>query len=627
MNGSSFRQDPWFYPIVLCFVLVALLATTRINNFDLGTDLKTGQWILEHHAFPQKDTFTYTVNQNDYLDGKPLYQIVLYLIYRAFDYSGISLLNTLAILIVFFLLWTRLKGTLCPSWLTCFLLLASAIAMERRFFIRAEIGTWLLLSLTLLILDWRARGKRDLLWLLPVIQWTWVNGEGLFILGWFLMGSYGLSQWIQRNQIDKKLLKYALISIAVCLINPYGFKLVTLPFIYLTEFHNSGNSDLVSPLRFLTTQNLKIDWNIHLFIYFAFSAALWLAMALTVRKRKVHEWLLVVAFFGLSCVGYRNMPLFFLVTIPLLASCLSDLVSTPNNLLQKWNEVLQFNKKVPFIGALFLTLLCLRVLTNAYYISDRRMTRLGLGLDMEKVPVKAVEFLVQNHLDGRIINDMGMGDWLVWKGLQPVFIDGRQQVMGGKFYQEYQESFKRGGLGGLVDRYQPSLIALEYNDTVPWAVQLKFMPDWRLIYADGGFALYAEKDYAPAIPAFSFPDLLKQRNISMDLGQAIVLISGTQPSRWKTRFEGYYRPQTYPNELMSLGLLALHYEDYETAHSLFAESLRQAGGGYFEIFFNLGVANLRLKRYQLGKTCLQKALELKPGDPSTQQMLATLQSI
>ena len=189
MNGSSFRQDPWFYPIVLCFVLVALLATTRINNFDLGTDLKTGQWILEHHAFPQKDTFTYTVNQNDYLDGKPLYQIVLYLIYRAFDYSGISLLNTLAILIVFFLLWTRLKGTLCPSWLTCFLLLASAIAMERRFFIRAEIGTWLLLSLTLLILDWRARGKRDLLWLLPVIQWTWVNGEGLFILGWFLMGS------------------------------------------------------------------------------------------------------------------------------------------------------------------------------------------------------------------------------------------------------------------------------------------------------------------------------------------------------------------------------------------------------------------------------------------------------
>jgi len=440
------------------------------------------------------------------------------------------------------------------------------------------------------------------------------------------MGTYGLSQWIQRKQIGKKLLKYSLISLPACLVNPYGFKLLALPFIYLTEFQNSGNSDLVSPLRFLATQNLKLDWNIPLFIYFAYSAALWLAMGLTLRKRKVHEWLLAVGFFGLSCAGYRNIPLFFLVAIPLLASCWNDLVSAPKTFLQKWDGVLRSGEKIPFIAALFLVLLCLRVLTNAYYISDRRMTRLGLGLDTEKIPVKAVEFLAQNHLEGRIINDMGMADWLVWEGPQPVFIDGRQQVMGDKFYREYQESFKAGGLAALIESYQPSLIALEYNDTVPWAVQLKFMSDWRLIYVDGGFAIYAKKDYAPTIPAFSFSDLLRQENINMDSAQAIGLISGTQPTKWKTWLEGFYRPQTYPNELMSLGLMALHYGDYETAQNLFAESLRKAGGGYFEVFFNLGVANLQLNRYSLGKTCLQKALELNPGDSATLQMLASLQS-
>src|SRR5579872_102989 len=182
MNTSSTllpssSSNSWIYPIVLCFVLVALLATTHINNFDLGTDLKTGQWILENHGFPQKDSFTYTVNQNDYLDGKPLYQIALYLIYGAFDYTGISLINTLAILSVFFLLFIRLKETDSPPWLVAFLLLTAALAMERRFFVRAEIGTWILLSLTLLILEWRVRGKHNLLWLLPVIQWTWINVE------------------------------------------------------------------------------------------------------------------------------------------------------------------------------------------------------------------------------------------------------------------------------------------------------------------------------------------------------------------------------------------------------------------------------------------------------------------
>jgi len=161
LPSSSFNS--WSYPITLCFILIALLATTRINNFDLGTDLKSGQWILEHHGFPQKDTFTYAVNQNNYLDGKPLYQTALYLVYRAFGYSGISILNTLAVLLVFFLLLIRLRETVPPPWLICFLLLAAALATERRFFVRAETGTWILLSLTLLILEWRLRGKRDLL--------------------------------------------------------------------------------------------------------------------------------------------------------------------------------------------------------------------------------------------------------------------------------------------------------------------------------------------------------------------------------------------------------------------------------------------------------------------------------
>ncbi len=34
----------------------------------MGFHLRAGQWILQNHAFPDKDLFTYTVNQNDYVD-------------------------------------------------------------------------------------------------------------------------------------------------------------------------------------------------------------------------------------------------------------------------------------------------------------------------------------------------------------------------------------------------------------------------------------------------------------------------------------------------------------------------------------------------------------------------------
>lgn len=621
----SDQDRVWAIPIVLCFVLVGLLASTPMGNYDLGTDLKTGQWILQNRSFPAKDNFTYTCNQNDYLDGKVLYQILLYLGYCVAGYKGLSLANTAAVLLVFYLLWFRFRLVSSPPWLACLLLTAAALGLERRFFIKAEIASWILLSLTFLVLELYRKGHPKALWLLPALQLVWANTEGLFILGWLVTGAYLLSSWEKGRGPDKRLLLFGGCSLLASLLNPYGFQLWTLPFQYFSQFKDSANSDLVSPLRFLESQDLKIDWNIQVFIYFGYCLLLALGLGLSWRKRKIHEWLLAAVFFYLSCVGYRNIPFFLLATLPLLAGSWGD-GAARLSVLNRVDSFLTKSKLFPAISALFVLLTALRICTNAYYAGDRRQAHLGLGLDEERVPVQAVEFLNRNHLEGRMLNYIGMGDWLIWQWDRPVFIDGRQQVISPELYEDYKQSFTAGGLARLMLLYNPQLVALQYNDAAPWAIQLKFMPDWRLIEVDESSALYARKDYATQLPAFSFPALLQERGLFPDLAGASALVQNIQPSKWGAWFSGFYRPQHYPMGLTSLGLLALHYEDYPTAEAFFAEALRRAGGGYAELFYNLGVAELRLQRYHLGKICLEKSLVLDPGNPNTLKMLDGLRN-
>ncbi len=53
--------------------------------------------------------------------------------------------------------------------------------------------------LTLLVLDLRLDHNRNFLYLLPLFQLFWVNIEGLFILGWVVLGAYLLTAGFISN--------------------------------------------------------------------------------------------------------------------------------------------------------------------------------------------------------------------------------------------------------------------------------------------------------------------------------------------------------------------------------------------------------------------------------------------
>ena len=616
------HRPPWFrtlwaLPLFACALLWILLSARKIESYDLGTHLKAGSWILQNRAFPSKDTFTYTQNDRDYLDSNGLYQVLLYLLQSHFGYGVLTFLNVVVLLLVFGLLGWRLwlSGASPPEACAC--LLAATFLMERRFIVRPEVFSWFFLALTLLILDYRERGRNYLRWL-PLIQFFWVNTEGLFVLGWVALLAYGLNGFF-RKRPDKELLKFGFLSFVADLLNPYFLKGAVFPFLLWTRLqgsnlHKENVTELYSPWRFLTADRLHYDSYLYIFLFLFLFPACLLGLFLSRKKLQSHQILLPLAFGILGLNAIRNIPLFALVSIPIFPGLVPPGA-------REWTRELSHRKWLAIAIFCFFILFSARVSTNAYYISDRRVERLGWGLGNETLPLDAVQFLKDNHLDGRILNSLDCGGWVDWQAPQPSFIDGRSEVVGENFYGDYTHSFEPGGLLPLLIRYQPQLVLLDYKAASPWIGQLEANPSWRLIYLDPCSAIYAHEGYAPQFLPFNLESLLSLHNVPY-VGEDEMSVRLSQfrfQPTWDW-FQGFYNPIYYPGDMVSLGLFSLKYGQYLLARALFFEALRTSTIPYEEVYLNLGIANLNLGKFELGKLCLQDTLRINPSNSSAQRM-------
>ncbi len=583
---SSRRFDSWLYPMAACFLLAALFGTRILYDSDLGFHLKGGQWIVQNFRVPSKDTFTYTASDQDYLDIHWLYQVLLYSFYKLGGYSLISLIDGGCVVILLFLTWKRLRLTGAPRWMCVLLLTLVLLGIENRFWGRPETLSCILMSITLWILELRTKGQKNLLFLLPFIFIVWANIEGLFAVGWGIVGIYCIANFAQSRQPDNKLFLYSVLTVPACLMNPYFFRGLIFPF----TLFNSVSSDVFRQ----AIEEFRSPWTmggslfaIHepfLLFYKFFSFFILLLILATVRNRKIHEYLLVLVFFGLSVVALRNIQLFILVCAPLAATCWQEVKWEK---LKKLQNVILNRPLTAWIFTVFLLGLCLRVATGAYYAADQRPDRFGLGLQTDCV--QASEFLVRNHLDGKILNHFNVGGWLDWLAPQKTFIDGRLEVMGEGLFHELLVSSSPGMLWLLIHKYQPDILLFSPLDGgIQWIQDLQKMPDWRPVYLDGNNVIYLHKGYADQVPNLDYDRLLTEWGISRDiLGQALPILQ-TAMTQGKFYFwEDFIHPPVYPRWFLSMGIFCTFTGHFDTAEAMELEGVRISRGRYLEFYYDL----------------------------------------
>lgn len=618
----------WTVLQLFLLIVVFLFGLRKLSDADLGFHLRGGQFIIQEGHFPDKDTYTYTVTQNDYIDLHWMFQIILYLIYLAGGYSGITIYKSVLVLLLFLLLWIRGKQLRASMLLMVTLLLAGIICIQSRLLMRPELFTYIFLTCFLLILDPYYRQHKGPLFLLPLIMILWVNSQGLFILGWFVTGAYFLGDWVRSGKADRKLLLYGFLVILVSFLNPYFHRGVYFPFYLFTRFDsNNVFNNIIEFKSVLETQEHFTSDFILFYLLAAIAVGLFIA---TFRKRRIHEFLILSVFIYLAFTAIRNIPLFVIVSILFIASAGSDLIPGHRHPLKKIRGM-RLKEFVGGITAVIMIVVMVRLLTNAFYTEKRQDFKTGTGLDSLEQPVKASMFMLRHHLDGKIINDLNIGGWLAWSIPQKTFIDGRLEVVQEDFYTEYLTSQQEGGLQAILRQYQPQILLFDYESNISWIMQINLMREWRLVYLDEKTAIYLRKGYRDDLPDYQIADFI--RSVGIDTSdytdEAVKSILAMDRVPWMNQWmKGMYRKSSYlyPRYLKP-AMFADLTARYTDAEPLYLEFMNRDGLRYYNVLQNLGMMYFRQGELKKSRLCWLRLLQIEPDHRLGKQYLQQISQL
>jgi hypothetical protein len=374
------------------------------------------------------------------------------------------------------------------AFASCLLLLPLAALF---FAPRPQVLGYIFLLLTLICLESFRQGLRKSLWPLPVIFLLWVNTHGSFAFGLLVLATYWLSglrsfsqglisaeRWTCEQR--RHLAWTALLSVIAITVTPYGTRLAAYPLeLALFQPVNLANiAEWQSPVFHSPL------WKLFLVSMLLFFLAL-LLFRVTYRLEEVG--LLLFTLYT-TFVHRRFLIAFILVFAPMLAVLLSRWMPSFHPAKQRW--------------ALNAALLSLIVMGLVILFPSRRSLTERIA---EGFPTKAVSYLRDHPVEGKLLNDYDWGGYLIWSlGAQhKVFIDGRADIYeyGGVLADWFHMKLVGPNTTSLLRKYGIEACLLERK--TPLSTFLTASPDWERTYSDDLSAIFVRKRLETSAPSLA----------------------------------------------------------------------------------------------------------------------------
>jgi hypothetical protein len=470
--------------------LAGLLATVGIIAFnlkfsvldlDVWWHLKTGDWIVQHHAVPHDGLFTWTAADRPWVAYSWGYEVLLSRAYAWFGLIGVGLYGTLLTLGVAWSIYAMLRRLSGRFWLACVLAVATCSAFLFNLMPRPVFFSMMLFCVTLtLILESNRTGRVQPLYWLPLVFLLWANLHIQFIYGLFVAGlltAVNLTQrvlarlgwapaWLQPPKLPSSTLVAVFFScfIATC-IGPYSFHLYQVIFQYA---HAQVPYRMIMEL-----QPLNFRAGSH-YVQLLLMALSFFAVG---RQSKVDAFklgLLAVA----SVTAFRTMRDAWFICIP-AAACIADWLAdrAEHEAGETWLE----RAGVGVVVALSLLLFARSADFNTRGL-DRAISSF--------LPVNAVNYLRKHPASGPLYNTLDWGGFLTWyMPDHPVAIDGRTDLYGDEL-EELFFSTANGAETYANDPYlnQAGLVILQKKENLVSLLQSD--PRFQLVYQDALAAVF-----------------------------------------------------------------------------------------------------------------------------------------
>ena len=470
-------------------VCLFVMAVRPITDPDFWWHLRTGQLIWESKSIPRQDVFSYTVAGQPWITHEWLTEVILYAVYAFVGQGGLILLFAGIIAVAFVLSYLQCEGR---PYLASFVVVLAAISSAVTWGVRPQMLSLLLSAVFLYVLQFSSKDSSRCLWLLPPLMVLWANLHGSFFLGAVYPAAYTVGATLEhvfaRGEGAKpdwkdirRLAVVTILTAAAPILNPNGIRLLLYPF---------------GTLKSAAMQQYIMEWfspDFHLaqFLPFALFVLILLATLSLSRSRPTTTDLIFMIGFGYASLrSARQIPFFVLTTTPMVTS----------QLLHVWRDSglpnLSATRMRPrgraFLAANWAILAVL--LAGAAALAGHALVG-NAAAQRDAFPVAAVDFLEASETSGNIYNLYHWGGYLIWR-LYPerkVFIDGRADVYGDAFIDEYLQVYQlREAWREPLDAHDVSLAIVDKGS--PLATMLSECGGWLQAYGDSQAVIFRRQE-------------------------------------------------------------------------------------------------------------------------------------
>ena len=481
---------------LLGVLLLTPMSVRLLGDAGIGWHIRTGQQILATHAIPRVDSFSSTMVGKPWFAWEWLYDLAVGQLEATLGRNGVVWLTAVVIAAVFAWMFRLLivRGT---NLLVAFLLVLLTVSASMiHFLARPHVLSWLFTLAWFWILDSSVRDAADgrgdhgarWLWALPLMMLVWVNVHGGFLVGFVLLGIFLLgAMWTwfraRENRIAEVLEKISagkrvrtlaavgLLSGVASLVNPYGWKL------YSHIYHYLSNRFLMDHIEEFQSPNFHgIAQKCFLVVLLITIAVL----ALRGRELRMSQGLTVLFAVYAGLYASRNIPV-SCILLAMVVGPLLHVASLSRGFIQRMADV-----EVRQRGHLW-PILAL-VATLAVAVNGGRLgssVLMDAHFDPERMPVQAVSYLEQHEVSGPVLGPDYWGGYLIYR-LYPksrVVVDDRHDLYGEVFFKSYLKMMHvERGWDEFLRTHQVSCVLLPRDGAL--ANILLVTKGWRQIYAD-----------------------------------------------------------------------------------------------------------------------------------------------
>jgi hypothetical protein len=461
------RVPAWCWLGAGAYLLFLINGNGLLNDSDTYWQIAVGKSILDHHALPYVDVFSFSKAGEPWISSSWLAQAMSAASYELAGWVGPVVLAAASIAVTVSLLAYFLARRI-PWTYAVVVAMAALVLSTPHLLARPHV-----LALPVMVawvgglVSASERGQAPSFWLLPLIG-LWANLHGGFIFGLALVAPFAFDAWwnaevSQRRPLVLRWAAFGIGALVACCATPYGW------------------GSIAASRRILELGGLLhviSEWAPADFSRFgALEASVFVLMAFALYrgvKLAPPRILLVLGLLYMALSHVRNIEIFaLLMPLVVLAPLAAQFQLEATRSVQMTLPVASAAALVVAVGGL----------TWAFAASQ------GFSPPAAQSPAVAVDVL-QARKAKRILNDLAFGGYLISRN-QPVFIDGRAELYGERFGLAFHGALQLQSVGLLIDLLKDyDIDAVLLSPSTPAASLLDRLDGWQRVHSDAVAVAY-----------------------------------------------------------------------------------------------------------------------------------------